>query len=254
MRKDMYKVIVERPRRGGGFRSEIPAPDDPDDSPKQEGLKRRHRSRKWLNENLRPLERFLASQVGRPWDKVYAEICAGIDRRNTVQQHIHQHLQDFVAIRTVMIDGVPHAMRTWGGLEPIAGSRGPKFYVDPRTGLLRVNAARIALRREWLSEHRKSLHAQRTGLREDRRILDARTQLHRIAGVWYQVTLAPIRGHGTEIDALRHLPVAQCPRRDDGKRGAANATLFNDPDVYAVAKRQLGARELKHHGLRNLDA
>ena len=30
-----------------------------------------------------PLERYLHQQVGRPWDAVYAEICAGIDRRST---------------------------------------------------------------------------------------------------------------------------------------------------------------------------
>jgi hypothetical protein len=55
MRKDMYKVIVERPRRGGGYRSEMPMPVDTEDAPGREGLRRRHRSRKHLNENLRPL-------------------------------------------------------------------------------------------------------------------------------------------------------------------------------------------------------
>src|SRR5438309_9686382 len=29
---------------------------------------------KWLNENLAPLRRYLESNVGRPWSKVYAEI------------------------------------------------------------------------------------------------------------------------------------------------------------------------------------
>ena len=38
------------------------------------------------------------AQIGRPWNKVFSEICAGIDRRNTVQQHIHQHIRDFIAI------------------------------------------------------------------------------------------------------------------------------------------------------------
>lgn len=254
MRNDMYKVIVERPRRGGGPKSERPGPHDLDDSPTQEGLKRRHRYRKWLNENLRPLERFLASQVGRPWDKVYSEICAGIDRRNTVQQHIHQHLADFVAIRTIPVDGVIHAQQGWRGLQPIAAQWGPKYYVDPVSGLLRVNEARIALRRAASATHRQAVRDRRDGTREDRRILDAKTQLHRIAGVWYRVTLAPIAGNGAEIDAIRNLPVAQCPRRDDGKRLRCNLGWFNDPDVYAAHKRQLGARELRQYGLRNLDA
>jgi hypothetical protein len=70
MRADMYKVIVERPRRGGGDRQYRPLPND-DDAPARESLRSRHKQRKWLNENLRPLQRFLASQVGRPWDNVY---------------------------------------------------------------------------------------------------------------------------------------------------------------------------------------
>jgi hypothetical protein len=51
-----------------------------------------------LNENLAPLRRYLHALIGRPWNNVFNEICSGIDRRNTVQQHIHQHIRDFIAI------------------------------------------------------------------------------------------------------------------------------------------------------------
>jgi hypothetical protein len=50
-----------------------------------------------LNENLNPLRRHLRTQVDRPCSKVFSEICATIDRRNTVQQHIHQHIDQFIA-------------------------------------------------------------------------------------------------------------------------------------------------------------
>ena len=251
MRHDMYKIIVERPRTGAGHARSRPAPDDLEDSPRQEGLRRRHRQRKWLNENLRPLERFLASQVGRPWNKVYAEICAGIDRRNTVQQHIHQHLADFVATQVFTIDGALHADQGWRGRQPIATSAGPRFYVDPHSGLLRENRGRVEARRAWMAEHRRRLRDRRDGRREDRRILDATTQLHRIGGVWYRVALAGIRGNGDAIDALRHIAVSKCPRRDDHKHMRGNFSLFDNADVYAHGKRQLSARELREYGLVN---
>ena len=97
MREDMFKVIVERPRRGKeGYASAKRIRNDWD-SPMHLGTRAGYGGRN-LNENLAPLRRYLHAQIGRPWNKVFSEICAGIDRRNTVQQHIHQHIGDFVAI------------------------------------------------------------------------------------------------------------------------------------------------------------
>jgi hypothetical protein len=258
MRHDMYKVIVERPRRGGGYRSEMPAPEDLEDSPRQEGLRKRHRSRKWLNENLRPLERFLQSQVGRPWNKVYSEICSGIDRRNTVQQHIHQHLEDFVAVKVTRIDGELHASRHWRGLEPLSSSWSPKYYVHPEHGLLLVNDARLQARRK-LRTQRQDAYAQRhEGVREGLQVIDAVNQLHRIEGIWYRIEVAPlVSTHAvdeTRIDALRRIPVDQCPVWEDRKKIMSNYTLFGRHDVYACSKRQLNVRELRHYRLSNNNA
>src|SRR5688572_532029 len=76
MREDMFKVIVERPRRGAGWSGER-APDALDeDARAHESIVHRHRQRKSLNENLNPLRRWLERQVDRPWDKVYSELCA----------------------------------------------------------------------------------------------------------------------------------------------------------------------------------
>ncbi len=55
---------------------------------------------KWLNENLAPLKRFLGKQVGRPWDKVYSEIAENLKPTSTVQQHVRDHIEDFVALKT----------------------------------------------------------------------------------------------------------------------------------------------------------
>ena len=82
MRSDMAKVIVERPRIGSsmrgkskGYRRSLQRLDH-ETLPSKEGIKRRHLGhRKWLNEHLGPLRRYLDSQVGRPWNKVFSEIC-----------------------------------------------------------------------------------------------------------------------------------------------------------------------------------
>jgi hypothetical protein len=100
MRADMSRVIVERARRGGIDRRGRPV--SLEDLPQREGMCRRHfvaGAPKELNENLAPLRRYLERQVGRPWDKVYAEIAAHLRADNTVQQHVRDHLRDFVAVK-----------------------------------------------------------------------------------------------------------------------------------------------------------
>ena len=106
MRLDMAKVLVERPRPpsrvprgrdGRKFRDMSEAAFLP--------MKAGYRDLKSLNENLRPLERYLSRQVNRPWDMVYREMCAVIDGRSAVQRHILEHLRQYVAIRTSVVDG-----------------------------------------------------------------------------------------------------------------------------------------------------
>lgn len=52
------------------------------------------------SDNLEPLERWLAAQVGRPWDDVYAELgkIANPDSMHGV--HIRQHLWDYVTTKS----------------------------------------------------------------------------------------------------------------------------------------------------------
>jgi hypothetical protein len=108
MRKDMSKVIVERPRHGHSARhcrlgrpSELEGADG-------EPLRMRVRSgrlrkTKSLNENLAPLQRFLEAQVGRPWNKIYSEIAQHLKPTSTVQQHVRDHLGDLVALNARMV-------------------------------------------------------------------------------------------------------------------------------------------------------
>jgi hypothetical protein len=54
---------------------------------------------------------------------VFSEICAGVDRGNTVQQHIHQRIRDFIAINVDNREGrlVDLAAR-WGFLRSDFGT------------------------------------------------------------------------------------------------------------------------------------
>src|SRR5262249_13920171 len=138
MRPDMSKIIVERPRRGSRLRNHKSAlaldPRRIGDDAYIDPPAPRRSGEKSLNENLAPLRRYLESNVGRPWSKVYAEIRATLDSRKATGLHILQHLRDFVAVdtwldgRTVMVWGTRWLMPT----EPVTG-----LYVHPVSGLLR---------------------------------------------------------------------------------------------------------------------
>jgi hypothetical protein len=250
MREDMYKVIVERPR-SGRFASAKGRWDQvgPDESSACREALHKYRRTKYLNENLAPLRRFLQAQVGRPWDRVFAEICSGIDRRNTVQQHIHQHLDGFVAIDVCVIDGELCVRRGgWGAPEPLSRRWAPEMYVDPRTRLLRVNKARA----EALKAAKRAAIAEQTKPHPERRDIDADTQLHRVGGVWYEVRLAPLPKATDEsvYDVLLQRMVRQEKSRHH-RRSAGGGSPFGRDDVYACSKRQLASRELRDHGLRN---
>jgi len=139
-----------------------------------------------LNENLAPLRRYLHAQIGRPWNKVFSEISAGIDRRNTVQQHIHQHIRDFIAVNVEVRDGhlVDLADR-WGFLRTDLGIS-QELYVDPRTGLIRRNKDYCSWRRHAAERRGR----ERTEIAARRRIVDERTVLLLLDDVWYLVEVA----------------------------------------------------------------
>lgn len=180
MRDDMFKVIVERPRRGVGYyrtlhneyraakRFKVNTYCNPDltgieydviDEFSSTKLPMRSRNLGWdgksLNENLNPLRRFIAKQVGRPWNDVYSEISAKLDTNSTVKQHVRDHLKDFVSIKTY---------KTEDGQIWVAGRYGPRpiynndFHVDengilcnsrPPDNVKKVNYKERRAKAEW---------------------------------------------------------------------------------------------------------
>jgi hypothetical protein len=250
MRTDLFKVIVERPRGYKGTDTRAKRRRDDFEGPPFLGMRAGFGYRA-LNENLRPLQRYLRSQVGRPWNKVYSEIARHIDRRNTVQQHVYQHIEDFVAVKAAWQHGRLVDLDAYGGIDELS----QELYVDPRTGLLRLNKHYRTWgqkRRDGAAEHAAEVHARK-------RIIDDFTQLHLIDGEWYEIRFAPLpAGEWREI-IVRGRPTREyvADRRYDVL--LKRMTTDTDPDRtrlhgyvlrYAAAKRQLSHREKKNYGLR----
>ncbi len=142
MRKDMFKVIVERPRLGARFRINRARLADSEALPSRVGMKRFRKlnrtDTKMLNENLAPLKRYLMKQVGRPWNKVYSEICKNLDASNTVKQHVRDHLQDFVVLKVAVgRDGAWMNGNEQPGWKMNNLPWRQPLYVDPNDGLLK---------------------------------------------------------------------------------------------------------------------
>lgn len=280
MRADMSRVIVERPRRGGVDRRGRAVPLG--DLPQHEGMRRPHvlsGGARELNENLSPLRRYLERQVGRPWNKVYAEIAEHLRAGNTVQQHVLDHLSNFVAIK-------PRRGHGWyftypgDSKEPFSRLWYQPLYVDEKDGILK--------RTDRLPDEKARRRAGRNPPPRplDRVALAADRELRRIDGFWYELRLAPMpdpvyrvvvehravrlkpfhrRSPLVEIeitvrrlagpsvrDAATGQPVEVGPEIDEPRAWAEYRRRCPDRR-YAIAKRRLCKAELRRHGLHDQD-
>jgi hypothetical protein len=279
MRADMAKVIVERPRLNNrncrrGRRVDL------EDLPFRIGMRRdrrEHGGHKELNENLAPLRRYLQKQVGRRWDDVYSEIAENLRVDSTVQQHVRDHVEDFVDLhgqeeRWITI------FRSGGVGERVRVGPWKEFYVDPVDGVLRHND---------LSKNRKVNRLRRERERPVTSIkLDSMRELKLIDGVWFEVEYAPLPmpqyREGLQIRPFRQRPWdPSCPvveyavvvrtlisapvfdviRRERLRVGPliddeANRRRWEreGTKVYAVSKRQLSTKLLRRYGLQNAAA
>lgn len=198
MREDIAKVLVERARKGGVGNRESRrnrhetrqackdvAFNDEIETDNFRGMKRVHTAKKnsydnlkELNENLKPLRRFLKSKIGCKWDDVYKEIMSGLNLNNAVQYHVWQHLIGFgeVETKTYMENGIVMAS---GVLGPRSMTDSPyggdEFYVDPRDGTLRCT--------KKISSPRNRNKNRTDSYRDPKNPM---LQYHKVDGVWYE--------------------------------------------------------------------
>jgi hypothetical protein len=268
MRDDMFKVIVERPRRvnSNAYKGDGRPFRNGEDGPAMLGMKKGYNDRKWLNENLAPLKRFLEKQVNRPWDKVYGEVRAAIDARSTVKQHVLQHLENFVAIQTrweaddkggrVMV-----RESGWSGRYVTLEETRLALFVHPLTGILLRNRRYT----NWQTRVTRKRHAEEQEKLAVRRRISDRVQLHCIDNVWYEITLdvlppahEVVQGENGVMtkktvcdkrwDVARKAWVAREPTLRVAQPGS-NQDLYGCATVYAAVKRQLRSKEIQAYQL-----
>jgi hypothetical protein len=239
MRHDMAKVIVERPRWGGGAKYPRAVQRSDNRHPLEELPRRTSAKRPWLvdgrvqkclNENLAPLRRYLRSQVGRPWNKVYSEIRERINPDSAVQLHIWQHLMEYVCTDPHVITGDVGDVAYHGFRRPL---RYFAYYVDPRCGLLRENAE---YGRRWRSAAPRRAEAW-PGVVE----VDDDHAMVPLEGLWFELRLVPEpAGRGRVYDHVL---------RREIDIGGTDLRVYRGRRVYVAAKRQLNKRDIRHFDL-----
>lgn len=95
-----------------------------------------HGGTKSFNDNLAPLERYLQSNVRRPWNKVYSELNKKLDRSTVSGQHVIDHLWDFVEVNVWIENKKVYYLRRGIKTELYSYGRSKQFYAHPITGLL----------------------------------------------------------------------------------------------------------------------
>jgi hypothetical protein len=237
MRADMGKVLVERPRVGHsdrraakGYRKRAAKALAAGGGPAREGMKARTPRSKFFNEHLGPLRRFLDANVGRPWDKVYSEIAAHVDRGNVVQKHVLTHLFDYVITAVEEVDGEPFDARPRRRQSLRTSDRPHVWYVCPRTGLLRK--PRLVARSPW--------RKPRPDPPRRVKVSDAAVCLE-LDGRWELVTLAELPETPW---AVPRFDVVLNRRVGPGCDNHTPHVLYGIR-AYAVARRVLSRREIK---------
>ncbi len=91
-------------------------------------------------DRLNPLERYLRSHVGMPWDDVKSALKKVIRGRGDSVQHVLGHVREFVEDRPVFRAGIPYGNPGRGSWHYRALRHGD-FYVDA-DGILREGAVR----------------------------------------------------------------------------------------------------------------
>lgn len=261
MRDDMFKVIVERPRRGRKYAGKSKLRFDQCKGRNRvtgHRLVTEHNGyTKNLNENLSPLRRYLHRQVGRVWDDVFSEICKKLDTGSTVKMHVREHLDDLINRKVsrqndtfrhddVMRDTLLMTTNRRGAPEKLIDSR-VDLYVDPDDG--RIKETRTLCKklgvipiRNRRRGYRKMLDGYGQPFPQHPILMLSETHCHvRLNGLWFKITLTTIPRNklGYNLDKNS---VFEC--LNDGS--------WRDQKQWAIAKKkQLSHKALKEHHLKN---
>jgi hypothetical protein len=234
MREDMDRVVIERPRtnrsgaqnRKRAERSSMKRMGE--DAPTKATMSPGRRfgyDCKNLADLINPLYRWLDKQVGRPWDKVWSEVCQTLKGGTTSLDHIKGHVESGVTQNhnIKMIDGFPHYVNQFHNpaLPLNAGDR----YVDDK-GFLRM-VPRIKAntsRGRYKSEVRAPPYVEKDG-----------KFYKEIEGIWFELTMVPYVGPWLTFSQEHNLPGLWA--------NYANQYTIRDKQFYCTNKRTLSRKE-----------
>lgn len=238
MRSDFNKQLTERQRIGhemkfGDIRNAKGNGFDEEAIGGKESIhtRRRHARgrRKSFNEHLNPLKSFLRTNEGRPWDKVYSDICSTFDKRKVINNHILEHLFDYVKLEVYIIDGKPHELnkfryssREYDEIEA-RSHHYPVYYVDPRDGILKAPKPGKT-KRECEAERAREIKADQD---KTYRRIDEDNHLFFNDGVWWQYT-AKQRPPKIEEKYQPYIPY--------GKQAAWNALTYEEKQARYLTR------------------
>ncbi len=219
MRRDMKDVIIDTGRTGKDWdsisrtRMNGKSIDELDNLPQQEGIKRRLTD-SWniqLADRIAPLVKFLRANVGRPWDKVFSEICEHADARSLRGKHLREHVE--------------FEVDTWS--ERLAKNdkrwpRSSRFYVDAH-GILREDTNR-------------RYYQQKPNYDPDVCVLGDR-HFERINACWFEVWYVKEKRPFQRWDFIKRTNIVEYSlvevvsrKRQLGKKQLRDLGLSNDPN------------------------
>lgn len=232
MREDMKQLINEsRHGRNGRHKcGDIRMDHDPDFAGRVSSSKFKTTSR--AEPRREPLLRFLASNVGRKWDGIYAQLCSGLPTRRG--QYLLKKVLEYVSINTYLAaDGTPLVNCSMSGV--VSALADEAFYVDPLTRTLQrspeYNSWRVAER-----QYRRDSQANEVLTCFD---VNRHERIKRMKGTWYRL-IRDVVPEDTYVCVL-DLCTNRCAEYDKSR---PNATYF-------ARREQLSRSELRRHGLVN---
>lgn len=234
----MHKVLVEEgrgcPGNKFGRRKNLPE----EQLPGKQGMRQPYVRRKWFGEHLGPLKRWLRSNVGRPWDKVYSEASWIMRPDNVVRAHIRFHMFQMVERNTFFENGQVWRYLDGGKAVRIQRAKGyrawPFFYVHPVSGLLLEGGPELS---RWRLAVEKDPKIERRWMAADWLFLG-------LGDKWFDCDVA--RFPESKLpDYVRAVFDAMHQRNISREE----AREIYGKEVHATSARLLSVKELKRHGL-----
>jgi hypothetical protein len=152
VRPDLDRVLIGSRRSGsvlsgGEYRRDLRRT-PPEEWRRSEGMTTRWSGgAKYSTERIGPLRRTLRSNVGRPWDLVYSELCEGMRQGFPDRARLLALVDRVVERHVILVDGVPCHGQGFAHGTPIRGNHWRNLYVCPVSGLLKMVPERK--RRKW---------------------------------------------------------------------------------------------------------